>query len=139
MMDSKISASSIGISSPGVAPNPQPNLNSGLIDKAADNFEALLKGKLDSTAKPENSSSVKFSNHAIERMRSRGIGFNAEDMGKLNEAVAKAEQKGSKETLVLYKDSAFIVNVKNKTVVTAMDQNMMKENVFTNIDSTILI
>jgi flagellar operon protein len=82
---------------------------------------------------------VKFSNHAIERMMSRGIQFNKEDMGRLNEAVQRAASKGSKDSLILMNDSALIVSVKNKTVVTVMDKNALKENVFTNIDSTIVM
>ncbi len=82
---------------------------------------------------------VKFSNHAVERMRSRGISFKPEDMGRLNEAVGRAAAKGSKDSLILMNDSALIVSVKNKTVVTVMDKSALKENVFTNIDSTIVM
>jgi flagellar operon protein len=63
----------------------------------------------------------------------------AGDMKRLEAAVEKARQKGSKDTLLLMGENAFIVNVKNNTVVTAMDRAMMKENVFTNIDSTIVL
>lgn len=83
--------------------------------------------------------SIKFSNHAIERMQSRGITLKGEDLARLNEAVARAATKGSKDSLVLMNDSAFIVSVKNNTVVTVMDKNSLKENVFTNIDSTIVM
>ena len=62
-----------------------------------------------------------------------------ERMEKLGEAIDKAAKKGAKETLVMAGDSAFIVSVKNRTVITAMDATAMKENVFTNIDSTVLI
>ncbi len=82
---------------------------------------------------------VKFSNHAVERMRSRGISFKPEDMSRLNEAVGRAASKGSKDSLILMNDSALIVSVKNKTVVTVMDKAALKENVFTNIDSTIVM
>ena len=82
---------------------------------------------------------VKFSNHAIERMQSRGVSFNKGDLDRLNQAVDKASAKGSKDTLVLMNDAALIVSVKNKTVVTLMDQAALKENVFTNIDSTIVM
>jgi flagellar operon protein len=82
---------------------------------------------------------VKFSNHAVERMQTRGISFNKSDMERLNEAVSRAASKGSKDTLVLMNDSALIVSVKNKTVVTVMDKAALKENVFTNIDSTIVM
>ncbi len=83
--------------------------------------------------------SVKFSNHAVERMQTRGISFNKTDLDRLNEAVGKAAAKGSKDSLILMNDSALIVSVKNKTVVTVMDKTALKENVFTNIDSTIVM
>ncbi|WP_413575958.1 TIGR02530 family flagellar biosynthesis protein [Bdellovibrio sp. HCB290] len=82
---------------------------------------------------------VKFSNHAIERMSTRGINYSPEDINKLNDAVSRAAAKGSKDSLVLMNDSALIVSVKNKTVVTVMDKTALKENVFTNIDSTVVI
>lgn len=82
---------------------------------------------------------VKFSNHAIERMQSRGIKYSPEDVQKINEAVSKAAAKGSKDSLILMNDSALIVSVKNKTIVTVMDKTALKENVFTNIDSTIVM
>lgn len=90
-------------------------------------------------AAPGSIAGVKFSNHAIDRMQSRGIYYSPEDVAKLNEAVKKAAAKGSKDSLVLMKDSALIVSVRNNTVVTVMDQAALKENVFTNIDSTIVI
>lgn len=82
---------------------------------------------------------LKFSNHAIERMQSRGISYSPKDLARLDEAVSKAAAKGSRDTLVLMDESALIVSVKNNTVVTVMDKNALKENVFTNIDSTIVM
>ena len=89
--------------------------------------------------KTNSKSLLKFSNHAIERMQSRGINYTSERLQKLDEAVKKAAAKGSKDTLVLMDDSAVIVSVKNNTIVTVMDKNNLKENVFTNIDSTVVI
>jgi len=90
-------------------------------------------------AKANSTESLKFSNHAVERMQTRGIRFTPEDMTRLNDAVNRASAKGSKDSLILMKDSALIVSVKNKTVVTVMDKAALKENVFTNIDSTIVM
>ncbi len=103
--------------------------------------DSLKSGALTS-ATPANlnpAADVKFSNHALERMRTRGISFTPQDVTRLNEAVTKAAAKGSRDTLVLMNDSALIVSVKNKTVVTVMDKTALKENVFTNIDSTIVM
>jgi len=72
-------------------------------------------------------------------MQSRGISFKPDEMSRLNDAIDKAAAKGSKNTLMLMGDNALIVSVKNRTVVTAMDREAMKENVFTNIDSTVIL
>lgn len=92
----------------------------------------LAQGKTEATK-------LKFSNHAVERMQSRGISYSPDDLNRLGEAIKKAAAKGSKDTLVLMDSSALIVSVKNNTVVTVMDKNALKENVFTNIDSTIVM
>lgn len=82
--------------------------------------------------------SLKFSAHAVDRMKSRGISFAPDMMRGIESAVSRAAAKGSKDTLVLAGDNALIVSVKNNTVVTVMDKNAMRENVFTNIDSTVI-
>ena len=83
---------------------------------------------------------VKFSSHAMGRLKSRGIDFGEEMMRKLSGAVDKAAEKGStKDSLVLMKDLALIVNIKNRTVVTAMGRENMGENVFTNIESAVIL
>jgi len=85
-------------------------------------------------------SDVKFSQHAIQRLQSRNIMIDQAGMARLNGAVDKAAQKGAKESLVLMNnDLALVVSIKNKTVITAMDGASMKNNLFTNIDSAIII
>lgn len=81
---------------------------------------------------------VRFSRHATERMASRGIEFNAEEMGRLQKAVDHAGTKGAKDSLVLLGDNALVVSVKNNTVVTVVDRDSLKGNLFTNIDSAII-
>lgn len=85
-------------------------------------------------------SGVKFSQHAVQRLENRKINLSANDMEKLNAAIEKAAQKGAKESLVLMNnDLALIVSVKNKTVITAIDGASIKDNVFTNIDSAVIV
>jgi flagellar operon protein len=79
-----------------------------------------------------------FSKHAQDRLSSRNISLNDTDMSHLKNAVDMAEQKGSQDSLVLLRDLAFIVNIKNRTVVTALDSKGSKDNVFTNIDSAVI-
>lgn len=91
------------------------------------------------TAQAAGAAPLKFSNHAIDRMQARGISFSPSDMAKIESAVVKAQAKGAKNSLLLTDNSALIVSVKDKTVVTVMDKTALKDNVFTNIDSTVMI
>jgi flagellar operon protein len=104
------------------------------IDKAQSAIDQQLKAKAD--VKPMT---LKFSNHAVERMSQRGMTFSPEQMTKIENAARKASEKGSKETLIFADDSALIVSLKTNTIVTVMDKNALKENVFTNIDSTVMV
>ena len=81
---------------------------------------------------------LKLSGHAAKRLESRGISLTDSDIGKLRNAVDRAQSKGSKDSLVLLNDLAFVVSVKNNTILTAMQTNQMKESIFTNIDSTVI-
>lgn len=82
---------------------------------------------------------LKFSQHAQERLASRGINLSAADLQKLSGAVDSVAQKGGKDSLIMLGDAAFVVSVKNRTVVTAMDRANMRGNVFTNIDSALIV
>ncbi len=82
---------------------------------------------------------VKFSQHAQDRLRARNITFSAAELANLEGAVTSVAQKGGKESLVMMGDSALVVSVKNRTVVTALDRAQMRGNVFTNIDSAVII
>jgi flagellar operon protein len=82
---------------------------------------------------------IKFSQHAQDRLKARNISFSATEIANLEGAVNSVAQKGGKESLVMMGDAALVVSVKNRTVVTAMDRSQMRGNVFTNIDSAVVI
>ena len=83
---------------------------------------------------------VKFSAHALQRLSMRKISLSAQDLAKVDQAVAKAASKGSRESLLVMNNNlALVVSVKNRTVITAVDGQSMKDNVFTNIDSAIIL
>ena len=69
----------------------------------------------------------------------KNIVLKKDDVLKLNEAVKKAQVKGSKESLILLKNLALIVSIKNKMVITAVDNTNLRENIFTNIDSAVIL
>lgn len=85
----------------------------------------------------ENVQGVHFSNHAQNRLQSREITLNSENVSRLSDAIDKAEKRGGKSSLVMVDDLAFIVNVPSRTVVTALDKNQRGEGVFTQIDSVV--
>ena len=81
---------------------------------------------------------VKFSKHAANRLNDRNIELSTNQLDRLNSGMRQASMKGINESLVLVDDMAFIVNIKNATVITAMDKNSSEENVFTNIDGAVI-
>lgn len=87
----------------------------------------------------DESSILKFSKHASMRLQSRNIELSTEQKERLETAAEKAEAKGMRESLVIVDSYSFIVNVPNKTVVTAMDQTESEENIYTNIDGAVII
>jgi len=94
-------------------------------------FSKVLDQKL--TGQP-----VRFSQHALERLKARGITLSEKDLKQLSGAVDSVAQKGGKESLVMTGDAALVVSIKNRTVVTALDRQSMNGHVFTNIDSAVV-
>lgn len=82
---------------------------------------------------------LKFSAHAIQRLQSRNIQLSSSDIQQMNSMADKAAAKGSRQSLFVMGDVAMVVSIKNRTVITAVDSQSMKENVFTNIDSAAII
>ena len=82
---------------------------------------------------------VKFSHHAEIRLAQRGIALKQEALTKIGHAIDKAAAKGAKDSLVVYNGIAMIINVPSRTVVTAMDGNSVQGNVFTQIDSAVIV
>ncbi|MCK8823547.1 TIGR02530 family flagellar biosynthesis protein [Fuchsiella alkaliacetigena] len=113
--------------------NPQQQKRTQPGSGAKGSFNEVLQEKL------KQKSGIKFSGHAKQRLNSRNIDLTPQDLNKLEQAVDKAEDKGAKESLILVNEVAYVVSVENKTVITAMDDQNMKENVFTNIDSAVVM
>ncbi len=105
---------------PSVAPKHNPSV-------PRDEFANLFADKL------------KLSGHAKTRLESRDIQLGAAEWQRVLGGVDKAAAKGSRESLVLLDDVALVVSVKNRTVITAVDRANLKDNVFTNIDSAVVV
>lgn len=96
-------------------------------------FGALLQQKLD------EGKGIAFSKHARERVEQRGLEVTTSLLDRLADSVQKAQAKGAQTILALDGGQAFIINVPTSRVITAMDQNEMKENIFTNIDGAVIL
>lgn len=98
-------------------------------------FRQVLEQK-NLVAQPQEG--LKFSRHAAGRLQDRGIELSPEQLERLSDGVKKAQQKGIRDSLVIVDELAFIVNVPNQTVVTAMNSGDAEENVFTNINGAVI-
>ncbi len=96
-------------------------------------FGDMLSAELDRAGR------LKISAHAERRLMERNVTLNQEDMRIIEGAVQRAASKGSRESLVIYGDLALVASVKNRTIITAMEGKDMKEHVFTNIDSAVIV
>ncbi len=107
-----------------VVSNPQTQVQRPA-DKEA--FAAILQDRL------------KVSGHAATRLESRNIALDGEQWERVLAGVQRAADKGARESLVMIDDVALVVSVKNRTVITAVDQQNLKDQVFTNIDSAVIV
>ena len=98
-----------------------------------DSFSSILQKEI------TKQDGLTFSKHAETRMVQRDMTLSGTEMQRLSEAVDKAGEKGVQNTLVLMDEKAFIVNVPNNVVITAMNGQDLKENVFTNIDGAVIV
>lgn len=83
--------------------------------------------------------SIRFTQHAQDRLKSDRVTLSASDLERINGGIEKAAGKGAKESLLLMEDKAFIVNARERVVITSINRERLKENVFTNIDSAVII
>lgn len=104
-------------------------------------FKNLLEQNLEKSGQvsAHKENGIQFSTHALRRLQERNLGFDKEEYNKLQSALDKLKTKGGQDSLVITGKAAYIVDVPKNTVVTAIDKESMSENVFTKIDSTILM
>ena len=81
---------------------------------------------------------LEFSSHALQRVERRDIDVSGDRLQRLADGVDRLAAKGARESVVFVDDTAFVVSVRNRTVITALSRDRMREHVFTNIDSAAL-
>jgi flagellar operon protein len=110
----------------------------GASDGAARKAPAAGQSFADALSQAGAAEPLQFSRHALARVERRGIELDPATLGRLSEGVGRAASKGSRDSLVLVDGTAFVVSVSNRTVITAVGSEHMKDNVFTNIDSAVI-
>ena len=96
-------------------------------------FDQVLQHEVD------RQQEVKFSHHALDRLKARNIQLTSHDVSQLNGAVQQVADKGGQDSLVLMNNVAYVINVPSRTVITAIDDTNLRENVFTQIDSAVIV
>jgi flagellar operon protein len=133
------------VQQPGIIPGPAARPVGQPVEippTSSPSFRSVFEGVASSQQAPAATSSsepLKFSAHAMARLQSRNISLTSDDVTKMNAMADKAAAKGAKNSLFIVRDVAMVVSIKNRTVITAVDSDSMKENVFTNIDSAAII
>ncbi|EJF02202.1 hypothetical protein [Liquorilactobacillus mali] len=101
------------------------NIHAGNSSKNNEKFSKILE---------QSQEQVKISKHALQRLNARNLDLQNSDLSHIGQAMSELDEKGSKDSLLLYKDMGLIANVQNRTIITAMNVNEI--NTVTNIDST---
>jgi flagellar operon protein len=121
---------------PQISRLPEKDKKIGQTQKVDQNeFDKLLGQSLTEEVRPEISLSV----HASRRIKERNLNFDSAEYLKLQQAFEKLRNKGGRDSLVITDRAAYILDVNKNTVVTAMDKANLSENVFTKIDSTLIM
>lgn len=118
-----------------IRPLPQQQKNRTVTEKKSSDssFKDILTSKIKGQPK------ISFSKHAQNRINSRSIAISTAEINKLQHGIEKARNKGARDSLVMVNNVAYIVSVENNTVITAVDEKNMEDNVFTNIDSAVFM
>ncbi len=87
----------------------------------------------------KSNDSIKFSKHAMDRLNSRNISLTEDEIDRINDGVNKAQSKGVREALIMMDNKVFVASVQNKTIITAVAGEQLKDNVFTNIDGAVIV
>jgi flagellar operon protein len=133
MMNSK--SNSLSIFKQPLVPSPTKPVRRDFVENKQASFSDILTQNIQ-----KKQSMVRFSAHAERRLQERNISLAQEDIAKIGRAMQQASLKGARDSLLLYGNLALIASIKNNTVVTALDSNaLQEEQVFTNIDSAVII
>lgn len=114
-------------------PRTAPTVNETEQIKKQGGFGGILKKTID------EQQAVRFSAHALRRLEERDMPLTEQVINRLDNGIKQLQEKGARNSLVLIDETAYVVSVKNKTVVTAVNNAQSEQNVFTNIDGVAIV
>jgi flagellar operon protein len=117
---------------PGIQQSPAPSTGTNGVGPAKGNFAVTLA---EETKKQE---SLRVSSHAQKRLNSSQVTLTDSHLERIGGAVERATEKGANQSLIMLDNLALVVSVKNRVVITAVDNARMKDAIFTNIDSVVI-
>lgn len=118
----------------GIKPNQTGEIQQGRKnDVNKTSFQDVLNNRI------RSNNSLHFSSHAAKRISERNMKLTPSHFSRLEEGLGRVKEKGSQSSLLIMDETAFVVNIKNQTVITAMNQETTRSNVFTNIDSVAIV
>ncbi|HEY1597308.1 MAG TPA: TIGR02530 family flagellar biosynthesis protein [Thermoleophilaceae bacterium] len=121
-----------------VPPGISPAAPAGASSVGAGRAQPVEGPSFDQIFRQQQAGSLQFSQHALQRIERRGIDLSDGTLQRLQAGTDRAASKGSRDSVVFVDNTAFVVSVRNKTVITAVDREHMREHVFTNIDSAVI-
>ena len=123
------------IEPPGVAPVQAPAAPAAIIGS-----ERAVRGPAfdEVLSKTQSSEPPRFSRHALDRLQRRGIELSGPTLQRLAGGIQRAASKGSRDSVIFVDGTAFVVSVRNNTVITAVGSEHMRDHVFTNVDSAVI-
>jgi flagellar operon protein len=120
---------------PGISPAAAPAGGSSV---GTGRTQSVQGPSFDEIFRQQQAGRLQFSQHALQRIERRGIDLSDGTLQRLQAGTDRAASKGSRDSVVFVDSTAFVVSVRNKTVITAVDREHMREHVFTNIDSAVI-
>ena len=105
-------------------------------NKTTTKEEKSFKDVLNNTINKKSEGFI-VSKHAALRLKE--INFTDEDIKTIEKGFKLAKEKNSRNAVMLYKDVALIASVENNTLITAVEKERAKDNIFTNVDSVVIL
>ena len=105
----------------------------GNAEKVNVSFKEVLNNKI------FQDNTINFSDKASKNLHEINGSLTTDQMNRLELGLGKLKEKGVSSGVLLMDSTAFVLNVKNQTVMTTIGKNRIQENVFSNFDAFAIV